>query len=209
MSYPDSLAWPIGFARSQPSQFTLQEALLIRLFVGIGLPEDIRARLSGLCGGVPGARWIPPENMHLTLRFIGEVDEGTAEDIHHALQGIRTRRFDISIAGVGHFETGNEVRVLWARVEKNLELLALQARVESALVRMGLEPEERRFTPHITLARLKDTPVSRASAFLAHNNMFRAGPIAVESFSLFSSFLSREGAIYQEEAEYPLVLAAA
>ena len=182
---------------------------MIRLFVGIGLPEDIRAQLSGLCGGVPGARWVPPENLHLTLRFIGEVNEGMAEDIHHTLQGIRTRRFDISIAGVGHFETGNEVRVLWARVEKNPELSALQARIESALVRMRLEPEERRFTPHITLARLKDTPVSRASAFLAQNNMFRAGPIPVESFSMFSSFLSREGAIYREEAEYPLILAAA
>jgi RNA 2',3'-cyclic 3'-phosphodiesterase len=182
---------------------------MIRLFVGIGLPEDIRARLSGLCGGVPGARWVPPENMHLTLRFIGEVSEGEAEDIHHALVSIRTRRFDISIAGVGYFDTAGEVRALWARVEKSPELLALHARVESALVRMGLEPEERRFTPHITLARLKDTPVARASAFLAHNNMFRAGPIAVESFSLFSSFRQREGAIYQEEAEYPLILAAA
>jgi 2'-5' RNA ligase len=182
---------------------------MIRLFVGIGLPEDIRARLSGLCGGVPGARWVPPENMHLTLRFIGEVSEGEAEDIHHALAGIRTRRFDISISGVGHFDTGSEVRTLWARVEKSNELLALQARVESALVRMGLEPEERRFTPHITLARCKDTPIARASAFLAHNNMFRAGPISVESFSLFSSFRQREGAIYQEEAEYPLILAAA
>ena len=182
---------------------------MIRLFVGIGLPEDIRARLSGICGGVPGARWISPENMHLTLRFIGEVSEGEMEDIHHALAGIRTKRFDISIAGVGHFETGSEVRALWARVEKSTELLALQARVESALVRMGLEREERRFTPHITLARLKDAPVSRASAFLALNSMFRAGPIAVESFSLFSSFRQREGAIYQEEAEYPLILAAA
>jgi RNA 2',3'-cyclic 3'-phosphodiesterase len=182
---------------------------MIRLFVGISLPEDVRARLSGLCGGVPGARWVPPENLHLTLRFIGEVHEGDMEDIHLALAGVRTRRFDISISGVGHFETGNEVRVLWARVEKNLELSALQARIESALVRMGLEPEERRFTPHITLARLRDAPVARASAFLAHNNMFRAGPIPVESFTLFSSFLSSEGAIYQEEAEYPLIRAAA
>ena len=141
----------------------------------------------------------------------------------NASQGFRERSFGFaksrnnyvladsisSNLGVGHFDTGSEVRALWARVEKSVELLALQARVESALVRMGLEPEERRFTPHITLARLKDTPVMRASAFLAQNNMFRAGPIPVESFSLFSSFRQREGAIYQEEAEYPLILAAA
>lgn len=182
---------------------------MIRLFVGIGLPEDIRARLAGLCGGVPGARWVPAENLHLTLRFIGEVPNGEMEDIHHALATVRTRRFDMTLAGVGHFETGDQVRALWVRVEKNPELTALQARIESALVRIGLEPEERRFTPHITLSRLRDTPVSRASAFLAHNNMFRAGPIPVESFSLFSSFRQRDGAIYREEAEYPLTLAAA
>lgn len=182
---------------------------MIRLFVGIALPEDIRARLTGLCGGVPGARWIAPENFHLTLRFIGDVSEGEMEDIHHALAGVRTRRFDMTLSGVGHFETAGQVRALWVRVEKNPELSALKARIDSALTRIGLEPEERRFTPHITLSRLRDTPVGRVSAFLAHNNMFRAGPISVESFSLFSSFRQREGAIYREEAEYPLILAAA
>lgn len=182
---------------------------MIRLFVGIVLPEDVRARLSGMCAGVPGARWIPPENLHLTLRFIGEVPEGEMEDIHHALAAVRTRRFDMSLAGVGHFETGGEVRALWVRVEKNPELSALQARIESALVRIGLDPEERRFTPHVTLCRLRDTPAARVSSFLSHNNMFRVGPIPVESFSLFSSFRKAEGAIYREEAEYPLQLAAA
>ncbi|HEX6979765.1 MAG TPA: RNA 2',3'-cyclic phosphodiesterase [Alphaproteobacteria bacterium] len=182
---------------------------MIRLFVGIGLPEDIRARLAGMCAGVPGARWVPPENLHLTLRFIGEVPEAEMEDIHHALSTVRTRQFDISLAGVGHFDTGDQVRTLWVRVEKSQELSALQARVESSLVRIGLEPEERRFIPHITLARLRDTPVSRVSAFLAQNNMFRAGPIPIDSFSLFSSYRKPEGAIYQEEAEYPLTRAAA
>lgn len=182
---------------------------MIRLFVGIGLPEDIRARLAGLCGGVPGARWVAPENLHLTLRFIGEVPEGEAEDIHHALVGVRTRRFDMNLSGMGHFETGSEVRALWVRVEKSSELMALQARIESALVRIGVEREERRFTPHITLCRLKDTPLQRVSTFLAHNNMFRAGPVPVDSFSLFSSYRRADGPIYQEEAEYPLLQAAA
>lgn len=182
---------------------------MIRLFVGIGLPEDIRARLAGLCGGVPGARWVSPENLHLTLRFIGEVPKGEMEDIHHALAAVRTRSFDMALSGVGHFDTGDQVRMLWARVEKSQELNALKSRIESALVRIGLEPEERRFMPHITLCRLRDTPLSRVSSFLAHNNMFRAGPVPVESFSLFSSFRKAEGAIYREEAEYPLQLAAA
>jgi len=181
---------------------------MIRLFVGIGLPEDVRARLAGISGGVPGARWVPPENLHLTLRFIGEVSEGEMEDIHLALASVQVRQFDISLSGMGHFESGGEVRTLWARVEKSPALAGLQARVESALVRIGLEREERRFMPHVTLARLRDAPLSRVSNFLALNNLFRAGPIPVDSFTLFSSFLRQEGAIYQSEADYPLLPAA-
>jgi 2'-5' RNA ligase len=181
---------------------------MIRLFVGIGLPEDVRARLAGISGGVPGARWVPPENLHLTLRFIGEVPEGEMEDIHLALASVQVRQFDVSLSGMGHFESGGEVRSLWARVEKNPALAGLQARIESALVRIGLEPEERRFMPHVTLARLRDAPLSRVSGFLAQYNMFRAGPIPVDSFTLFSSFLRPEGAIYQDEANYLLLPAA-
>lgn len=177
---------------------------MVRLFVGVELPEDVRERLASLCGGVPGARWVPPENLHLTLRFIGEVAGGEADDIYHALAAVRPRAFNISLSGVGHFETGNEVRQLWVGVERNAELIALRDRVESALVRIGLEREKRRFTPHVTLARLKDTPLHRASAFLQHHALFRAGPIAVDHFTLFSSFLQGTGAIYTAEADYLL-----
>src|SRR5262245_48342032 len=128
---------------------------MIRLFVGVGLPADVRMRLSALCAGVPGARWTPPENFHLTLRFIGEVSEADAEDIHDTLMSVRTKAFDISLAGVGHFESKGQVHTLWAGIEKNPELTALRDRIESALVRFGLEPEERRYTPHVTLARLR------------------------------------------------------
>lgn len=177
---------------------------MVRLFVGVELPEDVRERVAALCGGVPGARWISPENMHLTLRFIGEVAGGEADDIYYALAAVRPRAFNISLTGVGHFDTGSEVRALWVGVERNAELMALRARVESALVRMGLPPEGRRFTPHVTLARLRDTPLHRVSAFLAHNSLFRAGPIPVDHFTLFSSYLQGSGAIYTAEADYLL-----
>jgi 2'-5' RNA ligase len=180
---------------------------MVRLFVGVGLPEDVRERLSALCSGVPGARWVPPESFHLTLRFIGEVDGGHAEDIYHALSAVRPQRFDLTLSGVGHFESKGEVRQLWVGVERNAELMALRDRIESTLVRIGLEPEGRRFTPHVTLARLKDTPVHRVSAFLAHNALFRAGPIPVDHFTLFSSYLQGTGPIYTPEADYPLQLA--
>ena len=177
---------------------------MVRLFVGVELPEDVQERLTSLCAGVPGARWVPPENMHLTLRFIGEVANGEADDIYHALAQVRPRAFNISLTGVGHFDTGNEVRALWVGVERNAELVALRDRVESALVRIGLPPEGRRFTPHVTLARLKDTPLHRVSAFLAHNSLFRAGPIPVDHFTLFSSYLQGSGAIHTAEADYLL-----
>lgn len=177
---------------------------MIRLFVGVGLPTDVCMRLSVLGAGVPGARWVPPENYHLTLRFIGEVTEGDAEDIHEALMTVRTKAFDIALAGVGHFESKGQVHTLWAGVEKNPDLTALHDRIESVLVRLGLEPEERRYTPHVTLARLRDTPVHRVSQFLATNALFRAGPVPVDHFTLFSSYLQGSGPIYSAEAEYPL-----
>ncbi len=180
---------------------------MIRLFVGLALPEDVRASLSGLCAGVPGARWVPPENLHLTLRFIGEVPHDEADDIHDALMTVRTRRFELSLAGVNHFESGGQARQLWVGVEKNPELEALHSRIESALVRMGRPPEGRRFKPHVTLARLKDTPVGRLSGFLAAHSLYRAGPLAIDHFTLFSSYLKSSGPLYEPEAEYPLLAA--
>ena len=181
---------------------------MIRLFVGVAPPDDVRRRLAGICGGVPGARWTAAENFHLTLRFIGDVDEGDAEDFAHALAGVRVAAFDVTLAGVGHFGSADEARVLWAGVGKNRALIQLQRAVESALVRAGLPPEDRRFTPHVTLARLTDAPLPRVSAFLAQNALFRAGPFAVDGFTLFSSHRRAEGPLYRVEADYPLALAA-
>jgi 2'-5' RNA ligase len=180
---------------------------MIRLFVGVELPEDVRARLAGLCGGVPGARWVAPESLHLTLRFIGDVAEDVADDANDAHGALRAPAFDLEFAGVGHFDSAGEVRVLWAGVAKSPALVQLQRTIESALVRIGLPREERRFSPHVTLARLQDAPLARVSAFLAQNALFRAGPFAVEHFTLFSSHRRAAAPIYRAEAEYPLALA--
>src|ERR1700722_13094328 len=106
---------------------------MLRLFVGIGLTPELRLRLSTLCNGVPGARWVDAGNLHVTLRFIGEVDEGAASDIDEALQQIRAPRFSLALAGVGHFG----MRMLWAGVDRNPALFHLQDKVESAIVRLG------------------------------------------------------------------------
>jgi 2'-5' RNA ligase len=176
----------------------------MRLFVGIELAWTVRERLAVLAGGVPGARWVPKENYHLTLRFIGEVPGHQAEEIDQALAALRARRFELSFAGVGTFcKAGREV-ALWVGVERNPLLDHLQAKVETALQRVGLEPERRRFAPHMTLARLNNAPEAKVAAFVQANNLFRAEPMPVEHFTLFSARLGKEASVYTSEVEYAL-----
>jgi 2'-5' RNA ligase len=177
---------------------------MIRLFVGLALPEDVRRRLSFLTGGVPGARWDPPENYHITLRFIGEVEMGLAEDIDAELQRIQAPCFTLGLASVDHFGPGDKARVLYAGVERSEMLLRLQGKVESAVQRLGLPAEQRKFTPHVTLARLKDSPAPRIRAFREAHNLFRAGPFDVREFALYSSHQGKGHSVYREEATYPL-----
>lgn len=175
---------------------------MIRLFVALALPETVRLHLSMLNGGVPGARWIAPENHHITLRFIGSVENSVADDIDAALSTVSTPPLELSIQGVGYFGKANAARSLWAGIEQNDALNHLQAKIESALTRAGLAPEHRRFVPHVTLARLKRAPSGRVEQFVADHAGFRSAPIMIDHFTLFSSFLSSSGAIYLPEAEY-------
>ena len=177
---------------------------MIRLFVGISVPESIRERLAGLGGGVPGASWVNPENLHLTLRFIGEVENGLAEDIDAALLQLRAPGFALTLDGVGFFGKPGAARTLWAGIRKCDALMHLQGKVETAVRRAGLPAEERKFAPHITLARLKGAPVPRLQRFVEEHAAFLAGPFPVDRFILYSSFRSRSGAIYTPEADYPL-----
>ncbi len=178
---------------------------MIRLFAAVPLPWEIQERLSDLAAGLPGARWVPPENMHITLRFIGEVDRGTADDIDGLLSGVRAPAFELSFAGVGTFGSGRQVRAAWIGVEKSEALHHLRDKVESAAVRAGLEPERRKFTPHVTLARFKKaSPGSHLARWIEAHGGFSAGPFDVDRFTLFQSHLGREGAHYEAVAEYPL-----
>jgi 2'-5' RNA ligase len=177
---------------------------MIRLFVAIELPEDVRQRIAAMRGGVPGARWLHPENMHVTVRFIGGVDEGTCHDIDAALSQIRAPAFDIMLEGVGFFGAARTARVLFVPVAPSRPLAFLHDKIESALVRMGLEPEDRKFQPHVTLARLRSAPPRRLLDFVSANNLFRAGPIAISNFTLFSSARGEGRSVYTPEAVYPL-----
>ncbi len=173
---------------------------MLRLFVGIALPPELKLRLSLLASGVPGAKWVDPGNYHLTLRFIGEVDEGRAADIDSALARIHAPSFDVTLTTVGHFG----LRMLWIGVERNPALQHLHEKIESALNRLGFAPEERRYTPHVTLARLKGTSDARLQAYLGEHALFRAEPFPVDRFSLVASYLTKSGAIYEDEADYAL-----
>jgi RNA 2',3'-cyclic 3'-phosphodiesterase len=178
---------------------------MLRLFVGIPFPPELKLRLSLLCAGVSGAKWVDPGNFHLTLRFIGEVGEGLAADIDEALARIEARRFVLQLAGTGVFGNGSTPRSLWVGVEKNGQLWALRDKVERALVRLGLPPEPRKFAPHVTLARLKNPVPGAGAAFLSASAQFRAEPLAVEAFSLIASLQTKAGSVYEDQADYRLV----
>lgn len=177
---------------------------MLRLFVGIEFPPELKLRLSLLCAGLPGAKWVDPGNFHLTLRFIGEIGEDLAADVDGALARLRARRFVLQLASTGVFATGNRPRSLWVGVERHPDLMTLRDKVEQALIRSGLPPEPRKFAPHVTLARLNRPAPDQLGAFLAASARFRADPLPVDRFSLIASFPTKSGSVYQDQADYPL-----
>src|SRR5579862_1260967 len=148
---------------------------MLRLFVGIGFPPELKLQLSLLCSGIPNARWVDPGNLHLTLRFIGEISEGRAADVDEALAELTARRFTLQLAGTGVFG-GARPHALWVGVERSPELVKLRDKIEQALIRIGLMPEPRKFAPHVTLARLRDPELHQLGQFLGMHAQFRADP---------------------------------
>jgi len=176
----------------------------MRLFVALDLPWEIKEALSDMSCKLNGARWVPTDNFHLTLRFIGEATRLRAEEIDLALATLRGRSFTFKLSGLGWFEKAGRVSSLWVGVERNEDLSRLQAKVETALHRIGLPPDKRRFTPHVTLARM-DAPVTpQLTGFVQANNLYRSAPILAGNVTLFSSFLGKDQPTYTPEAEYAL-----
>jgi RNA 2',3'-cyclic 3'-phosphodiesterase len=176
----------------------------MRLFIALDLPWPLRERLAMLATGIPGARWVSRENLHLTLRFIGEVPPWRAEEIDLALHSLRGRGFTLTLAGAGLFERSGRVTSLYAGIERSPPLELLQSKIETALQRAGLEPERRRFLPHVTLARMDQPPSEKITGFIQQNNLFRSEAFAVDRVTLFSSQLTSTSPIYTAETEYLL-----
>lgn len=173
-----------------------------RLFIAIDLPERVKFALSQLAGEVPGARWVGASEIHLTLRFIGEISPQVLSSIKSALTSVSFSPFMLSLSGVGHFPPHGHPRVLWVGLEKGPELVSLQKRIESAVQQAAIPPEERPFSPHITLARLKETPAAAVARFEAAHRGLAFVPFPVEEFILYSSILTPRGAIHKKEAVY-------
>ena len=178
---------------------------MIRLFIGIPLPDNLRQRLALMQAGVPDARWVPPENLHLTLRFIGEVEEPAAQDVHDALSRLNIAAFPLTLRGAGLFSAGKRPRALWVGVEENPALHYLQSKVERAVQKAGLEPEHRHFTPHVTIARVSKSPLNRLESFVAEHDSFSAAPVTIDQFALYESQLGKAQAHYQRLVDYPMI----
>lgn len=174
-----------------------------RLFTGLSVPDQIIDTLSALRGGLSGARWISAENYHITLRFLGDIDEGTAHDAFLILGRIERTIFPVTIDGITVFG-GDRPRALVAKIVSSPALMELQAEHERLLRRLGFPAETRKFTPHITLARLRDTSPFELANFLGMISHVPRLTFEVDSFEVFSSRASIGGGPYVIEASYPL-----
>ncbi|MDO8879085.1 MAG: RNA 2',3'-cyclic phosphodiesterase [Pseudolabrys sp.] len=175
-----------------------------RLFTGIEIPSSVAQALDMLRGGLPGARWIDRENYHVTLRFLGDIDDAMAREAAYVLGHVRRSCFELHMEGLASFG-GRKPRAVVAKVAPEQALFDLQAEQERLMRRIGLEPEPRKFTPHVTLARLRGVSSLDVADYLSARGYFRTAPFRVSEFVLFSSRASTGGGPYVAEASYPLM----
>ncbi|OLP60231.1 2'-5' RNA ligase [Xaviernesmea oryzae] len=174
-----------------------------RLFTALEIPRNAAMSLSLLRGGLPGARWIDVENYHITLRFIGDVDGRTADEVVERLDRIERPEFQLQLTGTGAFGS-KKPHSVWAGVSTPPELFQLQAEIERICQRIGLAPDPRKFTPHVTLARLRASRVEDVVHYLAGRGGFMTNPFIVSRFVLLSSRDSVGGGPYLTEEVFPL-----
>lgn len=178
---------------------------MIRLFVAIDIPEAIREEVQGMGRSIPNARPVPADQLHLTLKFIGEVEGSKFLDIQDTLEKVSQRKFSLCIKGTGTFPPRGTPRILWAGVEPVKNAIALRNSIERQLAAIDIPREKKKYTPHLTLARLRNSPIPALQQFLAGNAFLQTSSFPVETFTLYSSQLSPKGAIHTMESSYPLL----
>jgi RNA 2',3'-cyclic 3'-phosphodiesterase len=177
---------------------------MIRLFIAISIPPSIKAEIAGLGRAIPGARPVPVEQMHLTLKFIGEVEGSRLLDIQGALTEIALPEFALSLRGVGIFPPRGTPRVLWAGVQPTDKLTVLRQAIEKKLAEIAIPREKQNYSPHLTLARLNTPPIHRLQQVLAGNAFLQSPEFTVSCFNLYKSQLTQHGAIHTLITGYPL-----
>jgi len=177
---------------------------MIRLFTAVAVPPEIGQGLLSRQHGIEGARWRPLEAFHITLKFIGDVQEPVAAELDEALAEIQAPAFDLELARVGHFGEGAEIHAVWVGVEESRDLRALAKANERAAREVGLKPEARLYTPHVTLAYTKRPAVPEIGAWVQANNLLHSPAFRVDRFGLYSSWQTSEGSAYRLEREYAL-----
>jgi RNA 2',3'-cyclic 3'-phosphodiesterase len=174
-----------------------------RLFTGLELPGAVVGQLARMRGGLAGARWLEPEDYHITLRFLGDIDAGAARDIDETLADIRGPRALVRFEELGSFG-GDKPRAIVAKVKADPALMDLQAEQERRLRRIGIKPETRKYTPHVTLARLRGVSSANVASYLAERGALIADSFTAERFVLYSAREGSGGGPYVVEAAYPL-----
>lgn len=176
----------------------------MRLFIAIELPDDLKMALARLRADVPGARWVPPEQLHLTLAFLGEVEEKAAGELGERLALIQTPPFQLFFSGTGCFPDSRRPRVLWVGLEPHPRLTSLTAGVHGAVLACDIPQEDHPFSPHITLARLKFPAAGEIDAFLKMPQKLELPPFPVREITLFQSRLTPHGAVHIPIRTFPM-----
>jgi 2'-5' RNA ligase len=179
-------------------------AAMTRLFFGLDLPPEVDSHLELMSSGVPGARWEGRDKFHLTLRYIGEVDGRVHREIVDAVTGLSSPPFEMTLKGIGIFPPRGAPTSLWAGVADPEPVTALRRKVEARLRGVEVEPDPRKFIPHVTLARLGDSPVDAVVAYMSDHVLFRSETFRVEQLNLYSSVRTPKGSHYRIEAGFPL-----
>lgn len=175
-----------------------------RLFIAIDLPDQVKAQIKPLCNGIVGAKWVSDQQLHLTLRFIGDADEKQQPLIETGLATKRATPFHLTLVGVGQFPSRGQPRVLWVGLDATIALMALQQQVEAIIRKSGFSPDKP-FSAHITLARFRNPPpLGNVDAYLKRHVDFKSEAFGVNHFTLYSSQLTSQDSIYHVEAQYPL-----
>lgn len=178
---------------------------MLRLFAAVEVPPEIAEELEPHQDDLEGASWRDPEQLHITLRFFGDVSEPMADDLDAELSTIGGEAFDLTLAGVGAFGLGHKARAIWAGVESGVQLKRLATRCETAARRAGLPVETRAYQPHVTLAYLRGVEAVAVETWRVRHALLRTSPFRVTWFGLYSSTLGSGGSSYRLERSYPLI----